>query len=46
MSVTTWDKYIDYAEQCLALVRATDSREARIARRADGLPLDAAGEHA
>jgi DNA-binding transcriptional regulator YdaS (Cro superfamily) len=31
--VTTWDKYIDYAERCLALARATDSREARIALR-------------
>jgi hypothetical protein len=33
MSVTTWDKYIDYAERCLAVARATGSRESRIALR-------------
>lgn len=32
-SVTAWDKYIDYAERCLALARATGSRESRIALR-------------
>jgi DNA-binding transcriptional regulator YdaS (Cro superfamily) len=33
MSVTTWEKYIDYAERCLALAKATGSRESRIALR-------------